>query len=114
MSRKDEWRDGFVNEYFQIIEAVADTNFFTYWKRLEENNRQIADGETGEFGRTIELNLIEAEVPVHYLLNFSQGPHGRGGQPGRRGRARVVPRQQHPAAAGRARAAAADDAARRR
>ena len=39
VSRKDEWRDGFVNEYFQIIETVADTNFFTYWKRIEENNR---------------------------------------------------------------------------
>lgn len=72
VSRKDEYRDGFVNEYFQIIEAVADTNFFTYWKRLEENNRRIANGETGEFGRTIALNLIEAEVPVHYLLNFSK------------------------------------------
>jgi predicted acylesterase/phospholipase RssA len=72
VSRKDEWRDGFVNEYFQIIETVADTNFFTYWKRLEENNRRIAAGQTGEFGRPIKLNLIEAEVPVHYLLNFSR------------------------------------------
>ena len=72
VSRKDEYHDGFVNEYFQIIEAVADTNFFTYWKRLEENNRLIANGQPGEFGRTIALNLIEAEVPVHYLLNFSK------------------------------------------
>jgi predicted acylesterase/phospholipase RssA len=76
VSRKNEWRDGFVNEYFQIIESVADTNFFTYWKRLEENNRRIAAGETGEFGRTIALNLIEAEVPVHYLLNFSKDRMG--------------------------------------
>jgi predicted acylesterase/phospholipase RssA len=72
VSRKDEWRDGFVNEYFQIIETVADTNFFTYWKRIEENNRRIANGEQGEFGRTIKLNLLEADVPVHYLLNFSR------------------------------------------
>jgi hypothetical protein len=72
VSRKDEWRDGFVNVYFQIIESVADTNFFTYWKRIEENNRRIAAGQTGEFGRTITLHLIEAEVPVHYLLNFSK------------------------------------------
>jgi predicted acylesterase/phospholipase RssA len=72
VSRKDEWRDGFVNEYFQIIETVADTHFFTFWKRLEENNRLIAAGQAGEFGRHIELNLIEAEVPVHYLLNFSR------------------------------------------
>jgi predicted acylesterase/phospholipase RssA len=76
VSRKNEWRDGFVNEYFQIIETVADTNFFTYWKRLEENNRRIAAGEPGEFGRAIKLNLIEAEVPVHYLLNFSKDRMG--------------------------------------
>jgi predicted acylesterase/phospholipase RssA len=76
VSRKDEWRDGFVNEYFQIIETVADTNFFAYWKRLEENNRRIAAGQTGEFGRGIKLNLIEAEVPVHYLLNFSKDRMG--------------------------------------
>jgi predicted acylesterase/phospholipase RssA len=72
VSRKDEWRDGFVNEYFQIIETVADTNFFTYWRRIEESNRRIASGQQGEFGRTIALNLLEAEVPVHYLLNFSR------------------------------------------
>ena len=72
VSRRDEWRDGFVNEYFQIIESVADTNFFTYWKRIEENNRRIAAGEAGEFGRPIALHLLEAEVPVHYLLNFSR------------------------------------------
>jgi predicted acylesterase/phospholipase RssA len=72
VSRKDQWRDGFVNEYFQIIETVADTNFFTYWKRIEESNRRIAAGQPGEFGRTIALNLIEADVPVHYLLNFSR------------------------------------------
>lgn len=76
VSRKNEWRDGFVNEYFQIIETVADTNFFTYWKRLEENNRRIAAGESGEFGRPIALHLIEAEVPVHYLLNFSKDRMG--------------------------------------
>ena len=72
VSRRDEWREGFVNEYFQIIETVADTNFFTYWKRIEASNAKIAAGQTGEFGRHITLNLIEAEVPVHYLLNFSK------------------------------------------
>jgi hypothetical protein len=72
VSRKNEWRDGFVKEYFQIIETVADTNFFTYWTRIETNNQQIAAGQPGEFGRHIKLNLIEAEVPVHYLLNFSK------------------------------------------
>jgi len=72
VSRKDEYRDGFVNEYFQIIETVADTNFFRYWRRIEASNAAIAAGQPCEFGRPIALNLIEAEVPVHYLLNFSQ------------------------------------------
>jgi predicted acylesterase/phospholipase RssA len=72
VSRRDEWRDGFVAQYFQIIETVADTNFFTFWKRLEQNNANIDAGRPGEFGRKIALNLIEAEVPVHYLLNFSR------------------------------------------
>jgi predicted acylesterase/phospholipase RssA len=72
VSRRNDWREGFVNEYFQIIETVADTHFFTYWKRIEENNRRIDSGQAGEFGRRIALNLIEAEVPVHYLLNFSK------------------------------------------
>jgi predicted acylesterase/phospholipase RssA len=76
VGRKNEWRDGFVDTYFQIIETVADTNFFTYWKRLEENNRRIAAGQPGEFGREIKLFLLEAEVPVHYLLNFSKDRMG--------------------------------------
>jgi predicted acylesterase/phospholipase RssA len=72
VSRKNEWRDGFVAQYFQIIETVADTNFFTFWKRIEASNARSAAGQQGEFGRPIALNLIEAEVPVHYLLNFSR------------------------------------------
>jgi predicted acylesterase/phospholipase RssA len=72
VSRLDEWRDGFVAQYFQIIETVADTNFFAFWKRLEANNAEIAAGRPGEFGRHIELRLIEAEVPIHYLLNVSR------------------------------------------
>jgi predicted acylesterase/phospholipase RssA len=72
VSRSPEYRDGFVNQYFHVIEAAADTNFFTYWKRIEESNRKIAAGQPGEFGREIKLNLIEAEVPVHYLLNYSK------------------------------------------
>jgi predicted acylesterase/phospholipase RssA len=102
VSRKNEWRDGFVNEYFQIVETVADTNFFAYWKRLEENNRRMAAGEPGEFGRTIKLNLIEAEVPVHYLLNFSKDRMGEAVNQGVEDarawcRARNIPLQPGPA-----------------
>lgn len=72
VSRRDEWRNGFVAQYFQIVETTADTNFFGIWRRIEESNRRIAAGESGEFGRHIELRLLEAEVPVHYLFNFSK------------------------------------------
>jgi predicted acylesterase/phospholipase RssA len=72
VSTQDVWRDGFVNQYFQIIETVADTNFFTAWRRIEENNRLIAAGQPGEYGRTITLKLLQAEVPVHYIFNLSR------------------------------------------
>jgi predicted acylesterase/phospholipase RssA len=72
VSTRDEWRDGFVNQYFQIIETAADTHFFSIWERIAENNRRIAAGQPGEFGRHIEQRLIQAEVPVHYLFNFSR------------------------------------------
>lgn len=72
VSTRDEWRDGFVAQYFHIIETTADTNFFSIWRRIEENNRQIQAGQPGEFGRPIQLRLLQAEVPVHYLLNLSR------------------------------------------
>ena len=72
VSRSGRWQDGFINQYFQIIEVAANGRFFQTWERIEENNRVIQQGGTGEFGRQIELKLIQAEVPVHYLLNFSR------------------------------------------
>jgi len=72
VSTRDEWRDGFVAQYFHVIETVANTNFFTIWKRVEDNNRAIGAGKEGEFGRHIELKLLKAEVPIHYLFNFSK------------------------------------------
>ena len=71
VSRRAEWNDGFVNQYFQIIEIAANGRFFQTWDRIAANNRAIAAGERGEFGRHIEQKLLEAEVPIHYLLNFS-------------------------------------------
>ena len=72
VSTRDEWRPGFVEQYFQIIETVADGNFFAIWERIEQNNQAIAAGNAGEFGRTIALKLLQAEVPVHYLFNLSR------------------------------------------
>ncbi len=72
VSTRDEWRGGFVNHYFQIVETTADTQFFSIWERIAENNRRIAAGQPGEFGRHITQRLLQAEVPVHYLFNFSR------------------------------------------
>ena len=41
-------------------------------ERIEQNNAAIAAGNAGEFGRTITLKLLQAEVPVHYLFNLSR------------------------------------------
>jgi predicted acylesterase/phospholipase RssA len=72
VSTRDEWRPGFVSQYFHIIETVADTNFFAIWGRIEKSNQEIAAGRQGEFGRPITLRLLQAEVPVHYLFNFER------------------------------------------
>ncbi len=72
VSTRDEWRPGFVAQYFHIIETTADTNFFTTWERIEKNNAEIAAGRPGEYGRKITLRLLQAEVPIHYLFNFSR------------------------------------------
>jgi predicted acylesterase/phospholipase RssA len=72
VSTRDVWNDGFVAQYFQTIEIAADGRFFEIWRRLERNNLEIASGRPGEFGRPIELRLLQAEVPIHYLINLSK------------------------------------------
>jgi len=72
VSTKDEWQNGFVAQYFQIIEIAADGRFFPLWQRIQKSNEEIAAGRPGEFGRPITLRLLQAEVPIHYLINFSR------------------------------------------
>ncbi len=72
VSTRGEWADGFVANYFQIIETAANGHFKRIRQRIERNNAAVAQGQPGEFGRRIELKVLEAEVPVHYLVNFSR------------------------------------------
>ncbi|MCG8468958.1 MAG: patatin-like phospholipase family protein [Gemmatimonadetes bacterium] len=72
VSREGRWRDGFVANYFQIIEAAANSRYAQDRARIEKNNRAIQAGREGEFGRPIEVREIAAEVPVHYLINLGQ------------------------------------------
>lgn len=72
VSTTDEWRDGFVAQYFQIIEIAANGRFFPLWRRIQQSNEALDAGQPGEFGRPITLRLLQAEVPIHYLINFSR------------------------------------------
>lgn len=71
VSERSEWNDGFVANYFQIIETSANGHFRRDIQRIEQNNAAIAAGFAGEFGRHIELKILKAEVPLHYLINLS-------------------------------------------
>ncbi|MGW1682775.1 patatin-like phospholipase family protein [Saccharopolyspora sp. NPDC002376] len=71
VSENGEWQPGFVATYFQIIEATANGKFRQMVRRIEKNNAAVAAGQTSEFGRHIELKILRAEVPVHYILDIS-------------------------------------------
>lgn len=71
VSRKAVWKGGFVNEYFQIIETSANGRLKLDIARIEANNAEITKGGRGEFGRPIKIEMLAAEVPLHYLINFS-------------------------------------------
>ncbi|WP_234421903.1 hypothetical protein [Streptomyces sp. CB00316] len=45
------WRNGFVANYFHIIETTANDRLQHWLRRIEAGNAAIRDGEEGEFGR---------------------------------------------------------------
>lgn len=69
-STRGRWRPGFVNEFFQIFEECTNSRLRSSLRRIEESNRRFAAGEHSEFGRHVEVKILSAEVPLHYLLNF--------------------------------------------
>ncbi len=71
VSERGEWDDGFVANYFQIIETSANGLFRRICSRINGNNAAIAGGNSGEFGRTIVLKILRAEVSLNYLVNLS-------------------------------------------
>jgi predicted acylesterase/phospholipase RssA len=72
VSERPNWRDGFIANYFQVIEVAANGHFRRVLKRIEKSNDAVALGEHGEFGRPIEVKVLRGEVPLHYLINFSR------------------------------------------
>ncbi|MGH8535131.1 MAG: patatin-like phospholipase family protein [Gammaproteobacteria bacterium] len=71
-SQRGEWFDGFVGNFFGIFEATANGGYKQVLTRIERSNDAIARGAQGEFGRPIAVRELKAEVPLHYLLNFSK------------------------------------------
>ncbi len=69
VSRQRVWRSGFLAQYFQVIETAANGHFQRVLDRIAVSN---ARGKDGEFGRHIEVKLLQAEVPLHYLVTFSR------------------------------------------
>jgi predicted patatin/cPLA2 family phospholipase len=72
VSDKDVWHPGFVATYFQVIETTADGHYKAILARIRANNEAIAAGRAGEFGRRIDVKELKADVPLHYLIDFSQ------------------------------------------
>ena len=72
VSERGEWHSGFVAHYFQMIEAMANAQLRAILGRIERNNQAVASGEHGEFGRPVRVRMLKAEVPLHYLMNFTR------------------------------------------
>lgn len=71
-SQRGEWFDGFVGNFFGIFEATTNGGYKQVLARIDRNNEAISRGAQGEFGRQITVRELKAEVPIHYLLNFSK------------------------------------------
>jgi len=71
-SRLGRWRNGFIGNFFGIFEATTNHSYKQMRARIASNNASIERGAPGEFGRTITVRELQAEVPLHYLFNFSQ------------------------------------------
>ena len=72
VSQRGDWFDGFVANYFQIIEAAANSRYKLILERIAASNRALAEGRHSEFDRPIEVKELKAEVPIHYLIDFNR------------------------------------------
>ena len=70
VSQRGTWRPGFVAQYFQIIEAAANSQLQSILGRISRSNASFSVDGTGEFGRHVSVRMLQAEVPLHYLFNF--------------------------------------------
>jgi predicted acylesterase/phospholipase RssA len=66
------WRRGFVNGYFQMIEAMANAGLRAALQRIQDSNAAIAEGRPGHYRHRVEVRMLTAEVPLHYLVVLSR------------------------------------------
>jgi hypothetical protein len=71
VSRRGRWRPGPIAQYFSAVEAAANSRVDDWRARIERNNRSVAAGGAGEFGRHVALRWLAAEVPLHYLFAWT-------------------------------------------
>jgi hypothetical protein len=71
VSRRGQWRRGLLHQYFQMIEAIANSRLKADLDRIARNNDRVPHGDA-EFGRHIDVCLLSAEVPAHYLFTFTR------------------------------------------
>lgn len=71
-SQRGEWMNGFVGNFFGIFEATTNGAYKQMLERIARNNDAVMHGTRGEFGRAIVVRELKAEVPLHYLFNFSK------------------------------------------
>lgn len=71
-SQRGQWMSGYVGAFFGIFEATTTGGYKNMLARIERNNKAVARGAGSEFGRHIKVCELKAEVPLHYLFNFSK------------------------------------------
>lgn len=74
VDRSGRWRPGWLADYFQVIEASANSRLAEALRLIEENNAEVAAGRPGTYGRQITVRMLELAVPLHYLLVFRRAP----------------------------------------
>jgi predicted acylesterase/phospholipase RssA len=72
VSTKGTWRSGFVNGYFQMIEAMANAGLRSALRRIEESNAAIDEGRPGHYPHRVKVRVLAADVPLHYLVVLSR------------------------------------------
>ncbi len=72
VSTLGRWRYGPFHQYFQIVEAAADSRFNDVVRRIDRSNALHAANKPGaEFDWPIDVKLLQGDVPIDYMLVFS-------------------------------------------